>query len=272
MALATAITFLDAGVFGLGAAAPPRPAPVGRDVLAGASRSPSSGPAVQEAASLAPQHMSMTSSGVASSGRTFSYGYDFNSAMTTGVWPTAEQRSATVAASLPGTFEDVAIMGWGVGSPEVSPGVYNFSGIAKQISFVQATGGIPVITLSAAPDWMKGGQAGTTNWANLGLPPTPAHYQDFATLSAAVAQAFPQVKYFVVWSELRGFWSQPTNSWDAASYTNMYNDVFQAVKAVRPDSMVGGPYVSVHSVSGPASTKAPTPSGPWGISTPSPSP
>jgi hypothetical protein len=208
--------------------------------------------------------MSLTPTGVSTSGRTFSYGYDFDNAQTTGVWPTAEQRAAKVASSIPGSFEDVALMGWGQGNPEVSPGVYNFKGIAQQISYVEATGGIPVITLCGAPDWMKGGQAGTTNWSNLGVPPLPQYYQAFAALSAAVAQAFPQVKYFVVWSEMRGFWSQTTHSWDAADYTTMYNDVYQAVKAVRPDAMVGGPYVSVHSLGGPASVKNPTPSGAWG--------
>jgi len=208
--------------------------------------------------------MSLTASGVAASGRAFSYGYDFARAMAYGVNPTASAQATQVATSIPGSFQDVAIMGWGPGSPEVSPGVFDFGGIAQQISFVQASGGIPVITLCGAPDWMKGGVAGTTDWTKLGVPPLPQHYQDFAALSAAVALAFPQVKYFVVWSELRGFWSSTTRSWDAASYTAMYNDVYRAVKSVRPDALVGGPYVSIHSLVGPAPVKAPTPSGPWG--------
>jgi len=247
----------------MGAAPPPRPAPVSRDVLMGQS-APSIRSATQAAETRTTEHMSLTSSGVSSTGRTFSYGYDFDSAMTVGVWPAAEQRSVTVASTLTGTFEDVAIMGWGPGSPEVSPGVYNFTGIAKQLAFVEASGGIPVITLCGAPSWMTGGEAGTTNWALLGNPPLPQYYQAFATLSAAIAQAFPQVEYFAVWSELRGFWSPTTHSWDAAAYTDMYNDVYTAVKAVRPDAMVGGPYVSVHSLAGPPSVQDPTPSGAWG--------
>ena len=263
VALATAITFLVGGTLRPGAAAPPAESRAGQGVLA-SSTAQASPPVTFPIQSTPPAaRPRLTASGVATTGRTFSYGYDIATAMTTGVDKTAATQATTVAQSV-GGFEDVAIMGWGPGSPEVSPGVYNFTGIARQIAFVQSTGNIPVITLCGAPDWMKGGQAGTTDWSQLGLPPLPQHYQDFANLSAAVAQAFPQVKYFVVWSELRGFWSSATNSWDAASYTTMYNDVYQTVKGVRPDAMVGGPYVSVHSLSGPASVKVPTPFGPWG--------
>jgi hypothetical protein len=208
--------------------------------------------------------MSITAAGVSSTGPTFSYGYDISSAMTTGVNQAASQSAEGVAETIPGSFEDVPIMGWGPGNPEVSPGVYNFAGIARQISFIEATGGTPVITLCGAPDWMKGGQAGTTNWTLLNTAPLPQYYPAFATLSAAVAAAFPQVKYFVVWSELKGFWDTATSEWNAAGYTTMYNDVYEAVKAVRPDALVGGPYVSVHSLAGPASAKYPTPAGVWG--------
>ena len=259
LAIATAITFLVVGRPEVGGTAQPRPEPMSQVALTSSSDS-----TIHVTASLPPQHLSLNASGVSVSGRAFTYGYDFSDAMTTAVWPSAEHQAAKIAATMPGSFEDVAIMGWGPGNPEVSPGIYKFTGIANQLSFVKATGGIPIITLCGAPDWMKGGQVGATDWTQLGLPPQPQHFQDFANLSAAVAQAFPDVKYFNVWSELRGFWSSTTHSWDAASYTTLYNDVYQAVKAVRPDAAVGGPYVSIHSEAGPAPVRIPTPSGPWG--------
>ena len=203
--------------------------------------------------------------GLPGTGRAFSYGYDLaaEGAYTSTTAPGASA-ARRVATTVSGALVDVPIMGWGVGNPEVSPGVFDFTQIAKRIAFVQATGGVPVVTLSGAPDWMKGGQAGTTDWSQIDVAPVPSHYADFATLSAAVAQAFPQVTYFVVWKEMKGFWDAPTNSWDAVDYTTMYNDVYLAIKAVRPDARVGGPYVSVQSHSGPASVTRPTPTGAWG--------
>jgi hypothetical protein len=211
-----------------------------------------------------PVHTSLSASGPSATGRTFSYGYDMAQQ---GPYVSAgapAQAARQVAQSIGGSFEDVPIMGWGVGSPEPSPGIFDFSQIAKRIAFVQSTGGIPVITLCASPDWMKGGQPGVTDWSQIDVAPVPQHFQDFATLSAAIAKAFPQVKYFVVWNEMKGFWDQSTNSWDAAGYTSLYNDVFSAIKTVRPDALVGGPYVSMESSSGPSTSSPATPSGPWG--------
>ena len=196
--------------------------------------------------------------------RPFTYGYDLAKEGPFNLNDPASQSAAHVMTSFPGTYVDVPIMGWGPGNPEPSPGVYDFSQIARRVALVQATGGTPVITLAAAPDWMKGGVAGTTDWNLINVAPLPQHYQDFAALCAKVAQAFPQVKAFVVWKEFQGFWNQPTHSWDAAGYTAMYNDAYRAVKAVRPDANVGGPYVSVKSYSTPRRALSTTPTGPWG--------
>jgi hypothetical protein len=212
----------------------------------------------------APVHTDLSASGPSTTGRTFSYGYDMaQQGPYVGAGAPA-QAARQVAQSIGGSFEDVPIMGWGVGSPEPSPGIFDFSQIAKRIAFVQSTGGIPVITLCASPDWMKGGQPGVTDWNQIAVAPVPQHFQDFAALSAAIAQAFPQVKYFVVWNEMKGFWDQSTSSWNAAGYTTLYNDVFSAIKTVRPDALVGGPYVSMESSSGPSTSSPATPSGPWG--------
>jgi hypothetical protein len=135
------------------------------------------------------------------------------------------------------------IMGWGADNPEPAPGVYNFASLDRRINFIRATGGIPVITLCCAPDWMKGGVPGKTDWGQLTKAPLPEHYADFAELSAVVARRYPDVRHFMVWNEFKGFFDEENKRWDAASYTELYNQVYKAVKAVNPLNRVGGPYI-----------------------------
>jgi hypothetical protein len=129
-----------------------------------------------------------------------------------------------------------------------------------RMAMIRATGGTPVITLCCAPDWMKGGQAGRTDWSKLPAAPTPDHFADFARLAAAVARRYPEVQRFQVWNELKGFWRKDKNRWDYEGYTNLYNQVWTALKAVNPTIQVGGPYVVMDTRPG-----QPGPvSGPWG--------
>jgi Fibronectin type III domain len=197
---------------------------------------------------------------------TFSYGFDLAKQGPydlPGNDPGAVASARAVMASSP-MVEAQQLMGSGVGNPEASPGVYTFGGVDRGIHLITSTGGTPVMVLFGAPDWMKGQPAGTTNWALQNEAPLPQYYQDFANLAATVALRYPQVKYFVVWKELQGFWIKSTGTYDIASYTTMYNDVYTAIKAVRPDAMVGGPYTPLVSWSTPHGYPGPRPSGPWG--------
>ncbi|WP_186382875.1 hypothetical protein [Amycolatopsis rhizosphaerae] len=135
------------------------------------------------------------------------------------------------------------LMGWGATNPEPSPGTYDWSDVDTRMRLVERTGGTPVLTLCCAPDWMKGGAPGTTDWDRLTVAPRPEHYRDFAHLAAEAARRYPQVHYFQVWNELKGFWDERANTWDAAGFTDFYNAVYDAVKRVRPDAKIGGPYV-----------------------------
>lgn len=141
-------------------------------------------------------------------------------------------------------YMNVSIMGWGTDNPEPSPGQYDWSTLDPRVQAIQATGVTGMITLCCSPDWMKGGKAGQTNWNNLTVAPLPAHYQDFANLSAQVAQRYPNIKYFQVWNELKGFYNND-GSFNTTGYMQLYNDVYTAIKAVRPDALIGGPYIGM---------------------------
>ncbi|MFI6602347.1 xylan 1,4-beta-xylosidase [Nonomuraea sp. NPDC050536] len=143
------------------------------------------------------------------------------------------------------------IMGFGVGNPEEQPGEFHFEDLDSRMRLMDRSGGLPVITLCCAPDWMKGGPAGQTSWQkeHFEAAPEPAHFDDFAKLAAAVAQRYDNVDYFMVWNELKGFWPDHSQPPDIAGYTTFYNKVYDAVKAVRPDAKIGGPYLGMDSVS-----------------------
>jgi hypothetical protein len=191
----------------------------------------------------------------------FSYGFDFAQQ---GPYPGVQSDASAVASahrvlsSIPGMYEDTSIMDWGLPDPEPRQGRFDFSGIALRIRLITSTGGTPVVTLCAAPKWMKNGTSPNA-------APTPAHYRDFAALAVKIALSFPQVKYFVVWNELKGFWNKATNDWNIKGYTAMYNDVYMAIKRARPDVMVGGPYAPTPPFVTPEAGSLPsTPHGVWG--------
>lgn len=177
-----------------------------------------------------------------------------------------------VMKSLP-ALQVQASMGWGPRNPEPSPGHYDFASLDNRINLIKATHGTPVIDLCGAPDWMKGGRPGESDFSKLTVAPVPSHYDDFAAMAATIAMRYPQVKYFVVWKEFMGFWGTAlpgvkhgrVGNWDVAHYTTLYNDVYAAIKRVRPDALVGGPYVPVVSFAHPTTASLPwTPQGTWG--------
>ena len=70
--------------------------------------------------------------------------------------------------------------------------------------------------------------------------PLPEHFADFAALSAAGAKRYPCVRHFLVWNEFKGFFDDELKRWDAKGYTDLYNVVYDAVKAVDRANQVGG--------------------------------
>jgi cytochrome c-type biogenesis protein CcmE len=122
---------------------------------------------------------------------------------------------------------------------------YNWAWLDTRIQTMRdasRTGGKLAITLYAPPQWMLGVAPNT--WDFFGIPLPPARNADWASLCAYIAQRYPDVGYFQVWNEMKGYWNNTLNRWDYEGFTAMYNAVYNAVKAVRPDAQVGGPYLS----------------------------
>ncbi|WP_157520758.1 GH39 family glycosyl hydrolase [Herbidospora daliensis] len=153
------------------------------------------------------------------------------------------------------------IMGFGTLNPEPSPGKYDWKSMDGRMAAIERSGGLPVITLCCAPDWMVGGKPGETDWENnFTQSPLRKHYKDFANLAAAAAKRYPQVRHFIVWNEFKGFFNEGLKRWDYEGYTEMYNLVYDALKKVNPKIQVGGPYINVTDRPGWKSEV----SGPWG--------
>jgi hypothetical protein len=178
----------------------------------------------------------------------------------------AVEAGTALLASTPGVLQTQALMGWGSLNPEPRPGVYDWSSLDRRIALIRRTGGTPVITLCCAPDWMKGGAPGTTDWKRLEVAPLRSHFDEFARLAAATARRYPDVRYFQVWNEMKGFWDSGRNRWRYEDYTELYNQVYRALKRVNPAIKVGGPYVPMVSwrpdVGGGRNSSV---RGPWGM-------
>ena len=143
-------------------------------------------------------------------------------------------------------FQNQHLMDWGTENPEPKPGVYNWTSLDKRIALMRSMGATLVITLCTAPGWMKTSgedfprQTGPDSWADDRVADN--HVNDFAELCRKVVLRYPDVKYFQIWNEYKGYWDKAADNWDYARYTSFYNAVYDAVKSVRPEVQLGGPY------------------------------
>ncbi len=155
-------------------------------------------------------------------------------------------------------FQNQPMMGAGPDNPWPNPAVgdparWNWASLDARIDLISKTGGTPVITFWGAPTWMVDPNwAGGTDWSKIDWAPLPWHEADFAYLCQQVALRYPDVKHFQVWAELKGMHGLSLNGsgqnrWDYERYTRLYNLVWDYVKAVRPDGLIGGPYVYIDS-------------------------
>jgi hypothetical protein len=89
-------------------------------------------------------------------------------------------------------------------------------------------------------------QVSPDHWADARVK--DEYVNDYADLCKKAALRYPDVKYFQVWNELKGYWNDSMNNWDYVRFTNFYNAIYEAVKSVRPDALLGGPYYSFDAV------------------------
>lgn len=175
----------------------------------------------------------------------------------------ARQRGVDILAGS-GVWQNHHLMGFGTLNPEPSPGEYDWGSLDRRMQLTEDTGARSVLTLCCAPDWMKGGEPGETDWSRLEESPDGDHFDDFAALAAAAVLRYPQVERVLVWNELKGFYRDSLNRWDYEGYTNLYNKVYDAVKEARPDVQVGGPYPVLTSLE-PDSPDSSELRGDWGV-------
>lgn len=156
-------------------------------------------------------------------------------------------REAERVLKLAAPLQNANIQGWGMPAAMPAPDRFDFKALDARVAMMERTARWRVITLCCAPEWMKPPRAGEDERTRFEQAPRRDAFPAFAALAARIAARYPQVSHFLVWNELKGFWDASANRWDAAAYTELYNQVWKAVKAVRPDAQIGGPYVVLDS-------------------------
>ncbi|QJB30616.1 hypothetical protein HF324_04305 [Chitinophaga oryzae] len=154
-------------------------------------------------------------------------------------------------------FHNQHICGFGADNPEPRPGDFNWTSLDHRVDLMTTTmGATPILTFATAPTWMTDTTwyAGKypeddTDWDKIEWAPLFSHEKDYAHLCALAAKRYPQVKYFQVWNELKSMWDTLPghNRWDYERYTRLYNLIYDSVKNVRPDAIIGGPYIGIDS-------------------------
>lgn len=156
--------------------------------------------------------------------------------------PAAARRGAETLKRLDLPWQNTHIIGWGVGNLQREQGgELRWGQLDARIRRMEKFDSELIITLCTAPGWMK--RRGDT-W-NMEDRQKPEHFDEFAELCVEVAKRYPQVRYYQVWNELKGFWSKEKNNWDIELYTEMYNKVYDALKAHDPTLVVGGLYTKI---------------------------
>jgi hypothetical protein len=155
--------------------------------------------------------------------------------------------------SVPNNIVNIHVGGFGVYPPEYINNTFDWGGDLQGVSanglddgvgymrdMTNATSGIKMITLCTCPGWMKA----SGNTFAMEEAPTDAMESEWAASCAAIAARYTDVIYFQFWNEMKGLFGYGGvgNRWAYEKYTRMYNLTWAAIKAVRPDAKLGGPY------------------------------
>ena len=211
---------------------------------------------------------------------------------------------------------------WPTPGTTLTPTGSSWQSLDLQISNVISAGCVPMITLCEAPWWMKGYYTGTNTMlipnvnGEWGSHTYTSAYTDFRGIKYAAGYVSPDpygsriidsqmtnwlwlvqcvaerymaapynVRYFVVWNELKGYYDPTVNHWDYNNspgntsgynaqhgYTYMYNQVYQTLTNTAgslgiavSNLYVGGPYPVMDSGSSAGAMSNPSKvTGPWG--------
>jgi hypothetical protein len=140
-------------------------------------------------------------------------------------------------------FHNQHITHWGVDENLMpGPGKYEWSSLDHRMELIRSIdNSVPVITFCGAPAWMKDHDP-KAKW-QVEVRVRDENVPDFAALCQKVALRYPQVEYFQIWNEFKGYWIPGGR--DVERFTVLYNAVYDAVKVARPNVKIGGPYLSM---------------------------
>lgn len=145
---------------------------------------------------------------------------------------------------------------------------YDFTTLDARVAAAAAGGSEVMITFLGTPVWMRSGDptlmplnkydpAPPTDPFDF-TPPHIDHLADYADLCAAIVARYdgtggqPLINRYQVWNEMKGYFGSTLifdqapgtpGRWWFEGYTDMYNAVWTACKAVRSNVDIGGPYV-----------------------------
>jgi hypothetical protein len=168
-------------------------------------------------------------------------------------------RYAALALAAPNQSQH--ILGFGVGNPwPTEAGAKSWGGLDRVFGTPGnlASGFMKdarrrVLYVCGCPAWMRRPVSGAWNdpipQGSLTddfdyKPPHSSQYGKLASLAAATVTRYTQITHVIVWNEFKGFYrNDGANAWWYEGYTDMYNQIYAAVKAVNPAIQVGGPYM-----------------------------
>lgn len=133
------------------------------------------------------------------------------------------------------------IMGFATGNPwPRRNGPFEWGDIDGYINRMKGAK-MTILVANSAPGWMM--ESGRDYDMDGRLK--REFFGEYAKLVVAYLARFPWIKAVVVWNEFKSFGKLVNGRfrWDYEEYTEFYNIVYDAVKAVRSDVLVGGPYM-----------------------------